>query len=54
MAEAPPPQMAQAPAEIPRIIHDLERILFRIVYGFVSNYGVEENDNHLKQIANEI
>ena len=54
MAEAPPPEMAQAPAEIPRIILDLEQILFRIVHGFVSNYGVEESDSYLKQIANEI
>ena len=32
----------------------MERILFRIVYGFVSNYGVTESDSYLKQIANEI
>ena len=54
MAEAPAPEMAQAPAESPRIIHDLERIFFRIVYGIVSNFGVEESDKYLKQIANEI
>ena len=44
----------EVPAHIPRIIHDMERILDRIVYGFVSNYGVEESDSYLKQIANEI
>ena len=46
--------MAEAPASTPRIIYDLERILFRIAYGFVSNYGVTESDSYLKQIANEI
>ena len=54
MAEATAPEMAQPPAERPRIIHDLERNLFRIIYGFVSNYGVEESDTYLKKIATEI
>ena len=54
MAEATAPEMAQPPAERPRIIHDLERNLLRIIYGFVSNYGVEESDTYLKKIATEI
>ena len=45
---------AEAPASTPRIVHDLERILYRIAYGFVYNYGVQESDSYLKQIANEI
>ena len=45
---------AEAPASTPRIVHDLERILYRIAYGFVFNYGVQESDDYLKQIANEI
>ena len=46
--------MAEAPASTPRIIYDLERILFRIAHGFVYNYNVQESDSYLKQIANEI
>ena len=54
MAEPTAPEMAQPPAHRPRIIHDLERNLLRIIYGFVSNYGVEESDTYLKKIATEI
>ena len=46
--------MAEAPAPIPRIIHDKEHCLYRIAYGFVYSHDVEESDSYLKKIANEI
>ena len=54
MAEATAPEMAQPAAQRPRIIQDLERNLFRIIYGFHSMYGVKESDTYWKKIATEI
>ena len=54
MAQAPALEMAQEPAPIPRIIHDMERILYKIAYGFVYSHGVTESDSYLKQLTNEI
>ena len=46
--------MAVARASTPRILDDLERILFCIAAGFPSNYKATEIDSYLTQIANEI
>ena len=46
--------MAVAPASTPRILYDLERILYCIADGFLSNYKATEIDSYLTQIANEI
>jgi len=46
--------MAVARASTPRILADLERILFCIADGFPSNYKATEIDSYLTQIANEI